>query len=404
MQDDKTGERESTLLHEKTLAARPAVFAFQETWVMAIELGVNLAECRQRQARLCDWMRAAGVDRTILTTNAHIQYLFGPRFAWTFAATATLDADGQSLVIAPHAEPAVCAADRVDVYRPKMLSTMRNDQAQLAAAALAEALGGQITGQRLAVEFSAYWQHLAPFHSAQLVDVEPTLLQMRRTKSPDELAKIRVAIQGTAAMYEVARQIIRPGISELEVYNHLQATANEVFGEPMTATGNDYQVNSRGGGPRANVVAQAGQLYILDLGPAFRGYFADNARTIAVSSVSSQQLEAWEKIMEVFHMIESQVKPGVRCRDIFDRAQAILDQAPVGVFNHHLGHGIGLFPHEGPHLNPHWDDTFEVGDVFTAEPGLYADALQAGMRLENDYLVTESGVENLSPFPLDLKL
>jgi Xaa-Pro aminopeptidase len=103
-------------------------------------------------------------------------------------------------------------------------------------------------------------------------------------------------------------------------------------------------------------------------------------------------------------MIESQVKPGVRCRDIFDRAQAILDQAPVGVFNHHLGHGIGLFPHEGPHLNPHWDDTFEVGDVFTAEPGLYADALQAGMRLENDYLVTESGVENLSPFPLDLKL
>lgn len=371
---------------------------------MTIDFGVNLAECRGRQARLCEWMRAEGVERTLLTSNAHIQYLFGPRFAWTFAAAAALDANGQSLVIAPHAEPAVCAADRVDVYRPKMLSTMRNDQAQLAAAALAAGLGGRIEGQRIAVEFSAYWQHLAAFHSAQLLDVEPTLLQMRRTKSPDELAKIRMAIQGTEAMYSVARQIIRPGISELEVYNHLQATANEVFGEPMTATGNDYQVNSRGGGPRANVVAQAGQLYILDLGPAFRGYFADNARTIAVSSVSSQQLAAWEKIMEVFRMIESEVKPGVRCRDIFDRAQAILDQAPVGVFNHHLGHGIGLFPHEGPHLNPNWDDTFQVGDVFTAEPGLYADALQAGMRLENDYLVTATGVENLSPFPLDLKV
>jgi Xaa-Pro aminopeptidase len=80
----------------------------------------------------------------------------------------------------------------------------------------------------------------------------------------------------------------------------------------------------------------------------------------------------------------------------------MLDRAPHGKFVHHLGHGIGLFPHETPHLNPNWDDVFEAGDVFTAEPGLYAAELRAGMRLENDYLVTETGVENLSPFPLEL--
>jgi Xaa-Pro dipeptidase len=73
-----------------------------------------------------------------------------------------------------------------------------------------------------------------------------------------------------------------------------------------------------------------------------------------------------------------------------------------GSFSHHLGHGIGLFPHEGPHLNPNWDDTFEVGDVFTAEPGLYTPELRAGIRLEQDYLVTENGVELLSDFPLEL--
>jgi Xaa-Pro aminopeptidase len=74
------------------------------------------------------------------------------------------------------------------------------------------------------------------------------------------------------------------------------------------------------------------------------------------------------------------------------------------VFNHHLGHGIGLFPHEAPHLNPHWDDTLEVGEVFAAEPGLYAPELKAGMRIENDYLVTATGVELLSDFPLELRL
>ena len=107
--------------------------------------------------------------------------------------------------------------------------------------------------------------------------------------------------------------------------------------------------------------------------------------------------------MKVFEHVEKTVKPGKNCQELFHEAQAILDEAPVGVFNHHLGHGIGLFPHEAPHLNPHWNDTFEVGDVFTCEPGLYDEKiLRAGMRLENDYLVTETGVENLSPFPMEL--
>ena len=42
------------------------------------------------------------------------------------------------------------------------------------------------------------------------------------------------------------------------------------------------------------------------------------------------------------------------------------------------------------------------GMVFTVEPGLYAPELKAGIRLENDYLVTENGVELLSDFPLGL--
>ncbi len=102
--------------------------------------------------------------------------------------------------------------------------------------------------------------------------------------------------------------------------------------------------------------------------------------------------------------MEATAKPGKSCKELFNEVQAMLDKAPYGVFNHHLGHGIGLFPHEAPHLNPNWDDVFEVGDVFTAEPGLYAPELRAGMRLENDYLVTDTGVENLSNFPMDLKL
>ena len=80
----------------------------------------------------------------------------------------------------------------------------------------------------------------------------------------------------------------------------------------------------------------------------------------------------------------------------------LLDKHAPWIFNHHLGHGVGLFPHEGPHLNPHWDDTFEEGDFFTAEPGLYHEDLRHGIRLEENYVVTPVGVEKLTDYPLEL--
>ena len=154
---------------------------------------------------------------------------------------------------------------------------------------------------------------------------------------------------------------------------------------------------------RAADAAEAGELYILDLGPAFRGYFADNCRTIAVDGQPTDvQRRAWEFIVPVFDLVEREVKPGKSCRELFDEAKAMLDQAHPWVFHHHLGHGIGLFPHEAPHLNPNWDDTFQAGEVIAVEPGLYAPELRAGIRLENNYLVTETGVELLSDFPLEL--
>jgi len=65
---------------------------------------------------------------------------------------------------------------------------------------------------------------------------------------------------------------------------------------------------------------------------------------------------------------------------------------------HHLGHGVGLQPHEYPHLNPHWDDVLLEGEIFTAEPGIYSNELAAGIRLENQYLVTSDGVKESGRF------
>jgi Xaa-Pro aminopeptidase len=367
------------------------------------ELDYNEAAARGRQRRLLTEMQALRLDLVIVQQIEHVQWLTGARYPWTMSPAAILRADGQLTLVAPKKPELPAAADEIVTYEAQWHSTLRNDQRQAASVVLLNALADKSKIRRLGVEFSCFTAHLAAL-PGEREDIEPTLYRLRRRKDPDELARIRKAIGGTEKMYALARQIIEPGITEIEVFNRLQAAAVEEFGELLTGTGNDYQCGARGGSPRNNRRAADGELYILDLGPAFRGYFADNSRTFAVNrQPTDEQLTAWQHVMKVFQHVEATARPGKNCQELFHEAQAILNEAPVGVFNHHLGHGIGLFPHEAPHLNPHWNDTFEVGDVFTCEPGLYDEQiLRAGMRIENDYVVTETGIENLSPFPMEL--
>ncbi len=362
------------------------------------------AECVARQARLRDRLAEAGIERAILLQHENVQWLTGFRPHRLMAAAVCLDVDGTCTLSAPNVEPEQAAADRIVTFEAQWLATIRQEQVASAVAALAEAIPQ--AAARTGVEFANCGTHFlhafAPTGPDSLIDLEPEVWQLRRRKHDDELAMIRHAIGCTEAMYDRAREIIRPGITELEVFNELHAAAVTAAGEQLLAIGNDYQCNSPGGLPRPRA-AQDGELFVLDLGPCYRGYYADNCRTIAVSGKPTvAQQAAWEAIVAVLTHVEQSVRPGVSCRELFRQAKAMLDEHRPGAFFHHLGHAFGLFPHEGPHLNENWDDTFEEGDVFTAEPGLYYDELQAGIRLEQNYVVTADGVERLTNFTLDL--
>lgn len=364
---------------------------------------IDIQACRGRQQRLLSIMRELQVDRTIVTQPENIQWLCGARFGPLFQPVAALDDDGRMTLVAPTRKLSQAAAvDDVLAYEAQWHSTLRNDQRQASSDVLLASLDDRARGDRVGVEFSSFGPHLAAGFDAEFVDLEPTVYYLRRKKDPDELRMMRKAITATRAMYAKAREIIAPGINELELYSTLYAVAVGELGEPPTYFGQDFQCNSRGGAPR-NRSANDGELYILDLGAGFRGYFSDNARTICVGGrPTDDQAKAWEQIQQVFAMIESTVKPGTSCREVFESAERILDACAPWEFNHHLGHGVGLFPHEAPHLNPRWDDRFEVDDFFTVEPGLYHESLRAGMRIEQNYLVTADGVELLTDMPLEL--
>ena len=362
--------------------------------------------CRDRQQRICSQFAELGIDRAVFVSPENVQYLTGFRSHQLLRSVVCLDFDGTCTLVAPNSEPEAIAADTVLIYEAQWHATLRQEQMEVAARLLVDSVGG--SSERLGLEFSERSPQLIRAFDVtdaslkQLTDIDPALWRQRRHKDPDELVMIRRAIDCTSAMYDRAREIIVPGISELRVFSELHAAAVDVAGEPLLALGNDYQCNSPGGPPRDRP-AQDGELFILDLGPCYRGYYADNCRTIAVSGEPTDlQHEAWQVIVDVLDMVERSVRPGISCRDLFNQAKTMLDEYRPDAFIHHLGHGFGLYPHTAPHLNPHWDDVFEEGDTFTAEPGLYTEELQAGIRLEQNYIVTSDGVERLTNFSLEM--
>ncbi len=356
---------------------------------------IDQEACRGRQQRLLAEMETFGLELVLLTRGESVQWLTGVHVGPRFAPVAALDAEGQVTLVLPSGQvPATAAADAIVGYEEKWHSTLRDEQRMTSNEVLLSTLSKR--PQRVGGEWSSLGPRLLAEFGGEMVNVEPTLFRLRRRKDPDELRMLERANDANRAMYALARQTIEPGINELDLYNQLQAAAVRELGEPLTYFGQDFQCNSRGGPPRDRQ-AQAGELYILDLGVGFRGYYSDNARTYAVGGeVTDLQQQAWDSLDQVFSLVESTVRPGVSCQQLFHEVETLLADSGPGVFNHHLGHGVGLAPHETPHLNPHWDDVFELGDFFTVEPGLYHEDLRHGIRLEENYVVMAEGVQRVA--------
>jgi Xaa-Pro dipeptidase len=364
---------------------------------------LDAIHCRTRQQKLLEVLNNRKLDAAAIGLSSNVYYLTAHLPFWQQFAGLILFADGRSHLVAAKKSQNNVAADAISFYEASWNSTQRQEQPRLVAEAMLEQLS-RLGVSRIGIDGSTVSSMLEIESEADCVAIDVDLWKLRRVKDADELALMKVAIDCCRSMYERARQIIEPGISEIEIYSQLHAAAVQVAQEPLSPAnlGNDYACGERGGPPREGRKAQAGQLYILDLGPAYRGYFSDNCRTFSVGKrPTDAQLKAWRIVTGAFPIIERMAKPGAKCREIYAAIDLYYRESANQPFPHHLGHGVGLQPHEYPHLNPKWDDALMEGEVFTAEPGLYAPELAAGLRIENQYRVTSTGVETLTPFPME---
>jgi Xaa-Pro aminopeptidase len=156
---------------------------------------------------------------------------------------------------------------------------------------------------------------------------------------------------------------------------------------------------------------------VLDFGGVYRSYCVDLTRTVAVGRASSRAREVHAAVLEAHDRAIQAVAPG-RSRYAIDAAarDSLTSRGLGEAFGHGTGHGLGIEIHEDPRITRRTgeatagsagsesneaDDAVAPGMVFTIEPGAYLPGW-GGVRIEDDVLVTEHGVEVLTSVTTDL--
>ena len=171
--------------------------------------------------------------------------------------------------------------------------------------------------------------------------------------------------------------------------------------------------HSRG---EAEMPLQIGQPIVFDLFPRELGggYHHDMTRTWCIGHAPPAVQALYDTVMEAFdisveayglnkptHLMQEAVL------DYFESRGHPTTRTQPGTMQgylHSLGHGVGIDIHEAPSISHlRRDDSFQIGNVLTIEPGLYYPERGCGVRVEDMFVVDEQGeLVSLTPFRKDL--
>ncbi|QEL17885.1 M24 family metallopeptidase [Limnoglobus roseus] len=230
--------------------------------------------------------------------------------------------------------------------------------------------------------------------------------EMRRAKDDDEVALISACCRAGEAGMAWARQNVKPGMTELDVYEGVFKACSDHAKQPVIVYG-DFAVSpgsaKRGGAPTQKVI-QPGETLILDFSVVISGYRSDYTNTLVVGAEpTADQQRLFDLCVLAMKAGERHLRAGVHGKDVYEAVRTVFKDAGVAdAFPHHAGHGIGLAHPEAPFLVKQSLESLVAGDVVTLEPGLYVDGV-GGIRVEHNYLVTETSFEQLSQHELTLK-
>ncbi|MDE2818512.1 MAG: aminopeptidase P family protein [Chloroflexota bacterium] len=357
------------------------------------------------QERLDSLLEQSGADTVAMVPGENMVYFTGLHFHLSERPILALyNRLGLSLII-PELEVAKLEA-RPDLEARRFMWTDRDgyDQAfreSVADLALKEnpiALDGQTL--RL---FEWLALRRAGLSADQAIDAGALFLTMRARKAPEEIARMRKAIEISEGALEAALDWAVPGMTERQIADRLSAEMLErgAQGVPflLVLTGEKSGLPHGDTGDRA---WGEDEFLLIDFGARYQDYPADITRTFCVGQPTEQMRAMYEAVYGANKAAREFARPGVTCEAVDRVARDVIEAAGLGeYFIHRLGHGLGLSVHELPNIVAGNRQELLPGMVFTIEPGVYIPGL-GGVRIEDNVAVTEDGLDVLTTFPREL--
>jgi Xaa-Pro aminopeptidase len=243
----------------------------------------------------------------------------------------------------------------------------------------------------------------AALDPVQLVEAGPSMAALRRTKTPEEIDRLRAtAAAADQAMLAITAERLS-GRSEDDVSRRIREllldAGHQTADFAIVASGPNAASPHHEPGER--LIAR-GDALVLDIGGTRDGYCSDTTRTAFVGEPPAEFAKLHAVLREAQAAACDAVAPGVAARDIDRTARRIIDDAGYAdCFIHRTGHGIGMETHEEPYIVESNAEPLQPGDAFSVEPGIYVSG-HWGARIEDIVVCTDSGGERLNTTSTEL--
>lgn len=238
------------------------------------------------------------------------------------------------------------------------------------------------------------------------INAEEKIRNIRLIKTAAELQILKEAALLADYAVEVGVSEIEEGKTETEIvakieYEMKKKGVTAMSFDTMVLTGKNGALPH---GTPGNTKIQKGDLVLFDLGVVHRGYCSDITRTVAFGDISLEQEKIYQTVLKAQKAAIASVKAGKPAKEIDLTARKIITDNGYGdYFPHRLGHGLGASVHEYPSITETNELSLKPNMVFTIEPGIYVPNV-AGVRIEDDIVVTENGSTVLTEYPKELQI
>jgi len=247
-------------------------------------------------------------------------------------------------------------------------------------------------------------------NTVTLVATEGIIERARVRKDDDEIATLREAARRLSTVAAGVLTDVRAGMTEQELalaidWRIRQGGFSRTAFDTIVASGPNAALPHAHPGERR---LTEGDLVVLDFGGVYASYCVDLTRTVSVGRATPRAREVYAAVLEAHDHAIASIRPGASRLDIDQVARDTLGRYGLAeAFGHSTGHGLGIEVHEDPRITRRRpdvdtrDEAVAAGMVFTIEPGAYLPDW-GGVRIEDDVLVTATGVDVLTNVTTEL--